>query len=124
MQLDAAAIVWALAWPPAFALLCAGMRRMMRKPPSATGFWACWLNAAAWTVLSMVLPPPSVPGAVIAAVQVVIAVIGWWLSRRRKRRAPKLAGDESLARLRRVVRTMRERSRPRPVPRLAPGGAR
>jgi len=46
----------------------------------------------------------------------------WW--RRRRKRAPRSYGAKSRALLAAITRTMRERSRPRPVLRPSPGGAR
>ena len=114
MQLDLVATAWAAGWPPAFGLL---WRQVFRS--RLYEGWAC---AGAGGVLSFGLGHQPVPAA-ISALQLLLAVFLWWLSRRRRKRAPKAMGAKSRALLAAVVAKMRERTRPRPVLRPAPGGA-
>lgn len=45
---------------------------------------------------------------------VLLAVVSWWWFRRRRQRAPRAYGARAKARIRSMVRTMRERARPAP----------
>ena len=122
VQPDWAAIVWAVTWPPSLAVICAIMRHAMRRPPSATDFWENWGIGAGGCIIGAVMSWDLLDLAV-AGGQAVLAVIMWWLSRRRKRRAPKVAGARARAIIAAMARTMRERSRPRPVLRPQRQGA-
>ena len=117
VQLDPVHIAFGLASPPALGWWS------RRVPGVRGGFYAVWASCAIGGIIGAVLPPATWDAAWASGGSLVIAVILWWLSRRRRRRSPKLAGAKSRALLAAVVRTMRERSRPRPVLRPQPQGA-
>jgi hypothetical protein len=112
-------VTWALIWPPAFA---SGWRALTRGRTSHT-FWGAWINASSWVIVSSALTGDR-PYIAAAAANFLFGLVMWWLSRRRRKRSPKLAGAKSRARLASLVRSMRERAKPRPVLRPVPGGAR
>lgn len=115
----AGAFFLATAWPPLGAALWCGTCRTLGLRMT---FYGGWVSIAA-VVMFCALFAGQWLWAGVAAADALIAAILWWLSRRRKRRAPKLAGAKSKAILAAVVRTMRERSRPRPVFRPQPQGS-
>jgi hypothetical protein len=105
--------VLAFCGPP---LYSAVFMRMLR----GGSYFGGWIGGCALEAIVNVLDRQYL-AAVTAAASLIIAAVLWWLSRRRRKRAPKLAGAKSRALLAAVVRTMRERSKPRPVFRPVPG---
>ena len=60
--------------------------------------------------------------ALFAAYAVILAGLWWW-HRRKRRHVPKLIGEKARAIRASLVKTMRERAKPRHVLRPVPGGA-
>ena len=118
MQLDPVQIVLGLGTPPAVAYV------LTRTIWPRSAFYRTWFTSAIGGMIGTALPPTTPDLVAANGASLIIAAVLWWLSRRRRKRAPKLAGAKSRALLAAVVRTMRERSKPRPVFRPAPGGAR
>lgn len=119
MMPDPVQIVSGLGSPPVLGWV------IWRAYGRVTSFYWSWMMCATGGVIGAVTPPPvCVASAVASGASLILAAVLWWLSRRRKRRVPKLAGAKSRVLLAAVVRTMRERARPRPVLRPVPGGAR
>lgn len=115
-------LLWALLWPPVWALLCLWLltgRRCSLDPVAWP--WAC---AAAGGLIDDLAGRWWLAGAVNLC-QVAIAVLIWWYRRRRDRRKALAAlGAKSRALRDALVRRAREAARPRPVLQPAPGGAR
>lgn len=60
----------------------------------------------------------------ICGIAALIAACEWWRKRRGRKRAPRSYGYKAKASIAALARKAREAAWPRPVPRLAPGGAR
>jgi hypothetical protein len=117
-------LIYALAWPPVWALGFHSVLRRLGWPPAKDQpVWAWWLSAAVIVVIFGAVGR-DLPELATGVAQSVLAAFMWWLSRRRRRRAPKLAGAKSRALLAAVVAKLRESLKPRPVLRPVPGGAR
>lgn len=119
------ALLMAILWPPASAIISPPLLRLLRIPPSRSldpVGWP-WLAAATTDLFASVLIAEWIPAAVSAA-QIGIAIAIWRWRNRRRDRAPKLAGAKSRARLAALVRAAREAAKPRPVLQPVPGGAR
>jgi|HubBroStandDraft_6_1064221.scaffolds.fasta_scaffold00062_101 hypothetical protein len=124
MRPDIPDLVYALAWPPVWALVFRPvLRRSGWGPATDVTLWGWWLGAGLTVVIDGTVFGDLLMAAAGIA-QVMLAAVMWWLSRRRRRRAPKLAGAKSRALLAAVVAKLRESLRPRPVLRPVPGGAR
>jgi membrane protein implicated in regulation of membrane protease activity len=117
VPLDPVQIVTGLASPPAVGYL------LWRVLPARASFYWMWSAAAIGGAVGSTIPPSAWVQVASNGVSLIIAAIMWWLSRRRRKRAPKLAGAKTKALLAAVVRTMRERSKPRPVFRPQPQGS-
>jgi len=122
---DATGLVWAIAWPPAYALICAAISYARHKPPWK-GLGESWAIGAIGVLLGQ-LP---VFGGHFTWLQTLIGsahlAIGLWLhwrKRRKRRHAAQLLGAKSRALRDAMVRKVRETARPRRVLRPVPQGA-
>jgi hypothetical protein len=116
--------LWSAVWPPCWAFTYTWIigRLTGRRLPH-------WVTAVVWGV-------PMVPiaaaflaigqplASAASALNAIAALIWWWLSRRRKRRAAAWLSEKFRFVRDRMVQTMRDRAKPRPVFRPSPGGAR
>jgi hypothetical protein len=114
---DAAVLVgWSLAWAKV-------VQRTRVRIRSVLAY--VMQNAVPWMLIAFIggRNVPMLTGS--AGVLVIAFAIWWW--RRWRRKLRKLAGaigEKARQRRAALVRTMRQRSRPRPVLRPVPGGAR
>ena len=115
-------IMWAAVGPPLFAFGWKGLYRAI-LPRVPYKFTLGWAFGAIATTVAYVAGSEWLP-AIICGANAVLAIALWWWNRRRRKRSPKLAGAKSRARLAAIVRKSREASKPRPVLRPVPGGAR
>jgi hypothetical protein len=111
--------LFALITPPVMSW-CAG--RVSRR---GTGFINLWLAGCCGGALAVALVHgwAFVSGGAVSA---AVAILVWWWRRHRDkfRRLAGAIGEKARQRRAALVRTMRQRSRPRPVLRPVPGGAR
>lgn len=111
-------LVFALAWPPAFALMWApAVRVLPPHPPWAVAVAESWVAGAASVVVAFAGGPW--PGAVIGAAHAAVGVWLWRRGRRGRRRAPRAYGAKSRALVAALVAKARNATGPRPVPRPA-----
>jgi hypothetical protein len=62
------------------------------------------------------------PAAIVSAAQILVVAAIWWNRRRKRKGSPLALGAKGRALRARLVQTLRERARPRPVLRPVPGG--
>jgi hypothetical protein len=113
-------LAWAVGWPLAWAWLLLPLvsRGLLSREYQRTA-WV--MNAAIATGVEAALRDWL--GAAGAAVALLAAIFWWWY-RRKPRRSPKTLGEKGRALIAAMLRTLRERARPRTVLRPVPGGAR
>lgn len=113
-------MIVAAAWPPLYAVL------MTRLTNRAAG-WAWWRLPLYWAGCGIAgvvagLTTSSWPVSAVSAGHILVAAAIWWHRRRKKRGAAPL-GAKSKARIEAMVRTMKQRARPRGAVRPVPGGS-
>ena len=102
--------------------LWAALTLLAVRRRSQAAFFGGWICGCIAEMIANALDV-QILGLIASAASLILAAVLWWLSRRRRKRAPKLAGAKSKARLAALVRTLRERTVPRPVYRPQPQGA-
>jgi len=115
---NVADLVYALAWPPTWALLWTVIRRAWRLIPSWANAGYAWMCAGGGVVIGFILGPW--PCVVIGAAHVAIGAWLWRRGRRGRRRAPRAYGAKSRALVAALVARARDASTPRPVLRPVP----
>lgn len=120
MPRDWGVILFAFAWPPAWAVLWQlTVSRLTGNRPSAGRVCALWcFSGVVLAVIDLAIPLWTASIAGLASA--ILAVLWWWWRRKRRRLLSLLTGKYRYIRDA-MVRTMRERARHRPVLRPVPG---
>lgn len=110
-------LVYALAWPPAFAFVLGAVTRALRIDSSwAAAIARCWVSAGVGVIFTLA-PAGHWPGAAVGVAQ------GAWLwrrGRRGRRRVPRAYGAKSRALVAVLVAKARDAARLRPALRPVP----
>jgi hypothetical protein len=118
--MNVAGLVYALAWPLAFAFTWPAISRAWRPGWSRTIFGEAWACGGLGVVLAFA---GQWPENAIGVVQVAIGAWLWRRGRRGRKRAPRAYGAKSRALVAALVTKAREAAKPRPVLRPVPGRA-
>lgn len=110
-------LVYALAWPPAWAFVWVAVSRAPFARALALAM--AWMSAGLGVVLAFAAGPW--PGVVIGVAHVAIGAWLWRRGGRRRRRAPRAYGAKSRALVAALAAKARRAAAPRPVLRPVPG---